>query len=108
VSDDKPFAEAMTKEEDGYPVKIHGAAEYYCASKNSAYLDAHNITAKATARERKAAAQALREAADAADHYESDAMELLGHHDGTLADSTRLRVSKWLRARADAIEKGKP
>lgn len=63
MSDDKPFAEAMPKEEDGYPVKIHGAAEYYCASKNSAYLDAHNITAKATARERKAAAQALRELA---------------------------------------------
>lgn len=96
MSDEKPFAEAMPMEEDGYPVKIHDAAEYYCASKNTAYLDAHNITAKALSRERKAAAKALREAAF---HMRSclwPTNQVIG----------AAAAAMYLESRAEAVEKG--
>jgi len=44
----------------------------------------------------------LKAAASAVEQFEPDAMEALGHHDGTLSDATRLRIAAWLRGRATA------
>ena len=88
MSDEKPFAEYGTTDEDGdgYPVRMIGAATYYCGSQNGAYLDAFNINSAVAARERKAAAKALREVAT--------------------QFGAKSRTAKWINARAAALEGG--
>jgi len=47
----------------------------------------------------RVAAELEAEAEDV-ERFEEDAMERLGHHDGTLSNATRERIVAWLRARA--------
>lgn len=112
MSDEKPFAEYGTTDEDGdgYPVRMIGAATYYCGSQNGAYLDAFNINSAVSARERKAAAKALR---DYADEREAEARSFpLGatFSGGGLDDApmfdVQMREVRSLRSRAAAIEGG--
>lgn len=48
----------------------------------------------------------LEAAADDVERYAPDAMEMLGHHDGTLSNATRERIATWLYVRAKAIREG--
>ena len=70
---------------------ISAIGGYFDIQIEGADVMAANINAAVTARERKAAAQALREAADVA-------------WCETCTDD--MRIKEWFRNRADAIEKG--
>jgi hypothetical protein len=110
MSDEKPFAWA---EKFGAIYELHiGNGRMHNSDSRKAIVECWADTIngdfdeRCQARERKAAAKALREAADGADYFHADAMESLGRRDGTLSDATRRRIATWLRSRAAAIEKG--
>jgi len=68
--------------------------------------EAAELDASVERERREAAVKALREASKDADCYAEETMEHLGHHEGLLADAIRLRVVRWLNARAAKIERG--
>ena len=104
MSDDKPFATHSDR-----CVYVYG---YIINFRNG--IDPSNVANAAkiindqvTARERKAAAQALREAADTVlDTHDGPAFRMIGSmDDGT---ENRRMFRDWLRAYADSVEKATP
>ena len=125
MSDDKPFAEIKPEtsipDAEGFSVVVEG--EELCPpwgnwAESGANDYAAKINAAVTARERKAAAQALRDAADVEDGHAKGWRILLddyskrkyaeGINTAILSAQTIEASAMRLRSRADAIEKGGP